>query len=61
MKTKIEMPARPEEATPKEWRGYLREALAEPNGVRRRRIAERWAQIWGLDPSEVRIPQALFG
>ena len=61
MKITIEMPAKPEGVTGDDWRRYLREALTEPNGVRRRRVAERQAKAWGLDASEIRVPQAVFG
>lgn len=57
----IEMPARPEEATPAEWREYLRQALREPNAVRRRRIAERWACRWDTDASLIGVSDRVFG
>lgn len=57
----IEMPARPEGVTTAEWRGYLRGALAEPNAARRHRRAEEAARVWEVDPSEIRVPQTVFG
>ena len=61
MRITIEMPARPEGVTPDEWRRYLRGALAEPNAVRRHREAGAAARVWGVDPSEIRVPQTVFG